>query len=90
MKEKSVVGGASKFAKSTSSAPKVEKASSSAKAATPQSEEAAVTQNLDLHQMISTEAYFRAEQRRFAAGADWQDWFEAEQDINRRHADTRH
>ena len=90
MKEQSVVGGASKTAKSASSAPKVRKASSAVKAATPKNEEAAATQKLDSHQMISTEAYFRAEQRSFVAGADWQDWFEAEQDINRRQADICH
>ena len=35
----------------------------------------------DLYQLICTEAYFRAERRGFAAGSEWQDWFEAEQAV---------
>ena len=33
-------------------------------------------------QLIADEAYRRAEQRGFAAGNDWQDWFDAEREID--------
>jgi hypothetical protein len=35
------------------------------------------------HRMISEAAYFRAERRGFAAGAELADWLEAEVDIDR-------
>ncbi len=38
----------------------------------------------DLHQMICTDAYFRAERRGFAPGAELQDWLESEQEIKER------
>lgn len=44
-------------------------------------QETCSTAKLDLHQMICTEAYFRAERRGFAAGGELQDWFEAEQAV---------
>ena len=37
----------------------------------------------DLKQLIRQEAYFRAERRGFAAGFEWQDWFDAEQEVYR-------
>lgn len=37
----------------------------------------------ELDQMIRQAAYFRAERRGFAAGSEWQDWFEAEQEVYR-------
>ena len=35
----------------------------------------------DLHAMIETEAYYRAEQRGFAPGRELDDWLEAEQSV---------
>jgi hypothetical protein len=40
-------------------------------------------ENVDVNEMIRTAAYFRSERRGFAAGADLQDWLEAEAEINR-------
>lgn len=37
----------------------------------------------DLKQLIRQEAYFRSERRGFAAGFEWQDWFDAEQEVYR-------
>jgi hypothetical protein len=37
----------------------------------------------DMKQLIRQEAYFRAERRGFAAGFEWQDWFDAEQEVYR-------
>lgn len=39
--------------------------------------------DLDIDEMIRREAYFRSERRGFAAGADLQDWLEAESEIKR-------
>ena len=39
--------------------------------------------DVDLVQTIRMEAYFRSEQRGFAAGLELQDWLEAEQAIKR-------
>ncbi|HSG21368.1 MAG TPA: DUF2934 domain-containing protein [Azonexus sp.] len=35
----------------------------------------------DIHQMIQTEAYFRYEKRGFEAGAELQDWLDAEREV---------
>lgn len=37
----------------------------------------------DMKQLIRQEAYFRSERRGFAAGFEWQDWFDAEQEVYR-------
>ena len=39
--------------------------------------------DIEIHEMIRREAYFRSERRGFAAGADVQDWLEAESEIKR-------
>jgi hypothetical protein len=34
------------------------------------------------HALIAEAAYRRVKKRGFAGGADWQDWFEAEREVN--------
>jgi hypothetical protein len=34
------------------------------------------------HTLIAEAAYHKAQQRGFAAGEDWQDWFEAEREVD--------
>jgi hypothetical protein len=46
-----------------------------------QEREAAPGNDLDLHHLIRTEAYFRSERRGFAPGAELHDWFEAERHV---------
>ena len=40
------------------------------------------------HQLIAEAAYYRAERRGFAPGAELEDWLEAEAEINRRLAEA--
>lgn len=39
--------------------------------------------DMDVRRMIETEAYFRAERRGFAAGAELADWLDAEVEVSR-------
>ena len=86
MKEKSAptpkVAKTAKTTRTSGEAPR------NSKTSVTKTKKAVQTTNQDQHQMIRMEAYFRSEQRGFEAGAELQDWFEAEQEIRRRQADS--
>lgn len=66
--------------KSTSAKPRK---AASVKTASPGGEPAQAVSNVEkVRQLIATAAYYRAQQRGFAAGHEQEDWLMAEQEIN--------